>query len=172
MIRNARILQEKFLLSGVAVLVKDPWKPHGLALLDYFHGDTDAEVIVHSAAGEHIVFPVSIFFRKPQQFSPLENTALELCRGRVLDIGAGTGCHSLYLQDHGLSVCAVDILPDAVEVEVFAPGGATVFPVPMLMPLPVNLAPDCLRLSEEAAGKTERCPTRPLITQGTAARPK
>jgi SAM-dependent methyltransferase len=97
-------------------LLRDPWKPHGLALLDYFHGDTEAQVIVHSENGEHIDFSVSIFFRKPPQFSTLEKTALDLCRGRVLDIGAGTGCHSLFLQDHGFSVCAIDILPEAVEI--------------------------------------------------------
>ena len=97
-------------------MLRDPWKPHGLALLDYLHGDTEAEVIVHSEDGEHIDFPVSIFFRKPPQFSTLEKTALDLCRGRILDIGSGTGCHSLFLQDHGFSVCAIDILPEAVEI--------------------------------------------------------
>lgn len=97
-------------------MLKDPWKPHGLALLDYFHGDTKAEVIVHSDDGEHVDYPVSSFFRKPSQFSTLEKAALNLCRGRVLDIGAGTGCHSLFLQDHGFSVYAIDILPEAVEV--------------------------------------------------------
>jgi len=97
-------------------LLRDPWKPHGLALLDYFHGDTEAHVIVHSEDGEHIDFPMSIFYRKLPQFSTLETTALDLCRGRVLDIGAGTGCHSLFLQDNGSSVCAIDILPEAVEI--------------------------------------------------------
>lgn len=95
---------------------KDPWKPHGRALLDYLQGDTEAEVTVHSKDGEHIGFPVSIFFRKYPQFSTLEKTALDLCRGRILDIGAGTGCHSLFLQDHGFSVWAIDILPEAVEI--------------------------------------------------------
>lgn len=103
-------------IFGVELLLKDPWKPHGLALLDYLHGDTEAEVIVHSADGEHIDFPVSIFFRKPPQFSTLEKTALDLCRGRTLDIGAGTGCHSLFLQDNGFSVRAIDILPESVEI--------------------------------------------------------
>ena len=47
---------------------------------------------------------------------PLERKALSLCRGRVLDVGAGAGCHSLALQRHGLDVTAVDISPLSVDV--------------------------------------------------------
>ena len=46
----------------------------------------------------------------------LERTALDLCRGRVLDVGAGAGCHSLALQQKGLDVTAIDISPLSVEV--------------------------------------------------------
>jgi SAM-dependent methyltransferase len=42
--------------------------------------------------------------------------AVDLCRGRVLDAGAGAGCHSLHLQQRSLDVCAIDISPEAVEV--------------------------------------------------------
>ena len=93
-----------------------PWKPHGIALLDYFHGDTSAQVVVHGDDGETEVVPIRVFFRGPSDFSALEEAALDLCRGRVLDAGAGTGCHSLVLQDQNLSVCAIDIAPEAVEI--------------------------------------------------------
>jgi len=59
---------------------------------------------------------MQVFFRGPSEFSALEEAALDLCRGRVLDAGAGAGCHTLALQDRGLSVCAIDIAPEAVEV--------------------------------------------------------
>jgi SAM-dependent methyltransferase len=42
--------------------------------------------------------------------------ALELCRGGVLVVGAGAGCHALALQARGLEVCAIDLAPHAVEV--------------------------------------------------------
>jgi len=62
------------------------------------------------------VVPIRVFFRGPSEFSALEEAALDLCRGRVLDAGAGAGCHSLVLQEQELSVCAIDIAPEAVEV--------------------------------------------------------
>jgi SAM-dependent methyltransferase len=90
--------------------------PHGRALRDFHEGDTSAEVIVHGDDGETEVVPIRVFFRGPSEFSALEEAALELCRGRVLDAGAGAGCHSLVLQERGLSVTAIDIAPEAVEV--------------------------------------------------------
>ncbi len=93
-----------------------PWTPHGRALLDYFHGETSAKVVVHGDDGETEIVPISVFFRGPAEFSALEEAALDLCRGRVLDGGAGAGCHALALQDLDLPVCAIDIAPEAVEV--------------------------------------------------------
>jgi len=92
------------------------WRPHGAALLDYSMGETSAAVVVHGDDGETETVPIRVFFRGPADFSALEDAALDLCRGRVLDAGAGSGCHSLVLQAQGLSVCAIDIAPEAVEV--------------------------------------------------------
>ncbi len=33
-----------------------------------------------------------------------------------MDVGAGVGIHSLYLQDKGFDVCAMDVSPEACEV--------------------------------------------------------
>ena len=93
-----------------------PWRPHGRALLDYFNGDTSAHVVVHWEDREREVVPIRVFFRGPSEFSAVEEAAIDLCRGRVLDGGAGAGCHALVLQEQGLAVCAIDIAPEAVEV--------------------------------------------------------
>ena len=93
-----------------------PWRPHGRALLDFYNGDTAAEVVTYGDDGETEVVPISVFFRGPADFSALEEAALDLCRGRVLDAGAGAGCHALVLQEQDLPVCAIDIAPEAVEV--------------------------------------------------------
>ena len=90
--------------------------PHGLAMLAYHNGDRDAVIVVDDDYGEHDEFPVEYFFRGPDQFQEYEQMAVDCCRGRVLDVGAGCGCHSLYLQERGFEVVALDIVPELVEV--------------------------------------------------------
>jgi SAM-dependent methyltransferase len=92
------------------------WAPHGAALRDFLAGRQDAEVIVRAEDGEEERTPVRVFFREAHEFSALDEAALDLCRGRVLDVGAGAGCHSLVLQSRGVTVTALDVAPDAVEV--------------------------------------------------------
>ena len=94
----------------------DAMKPHGQALLDYYGGNTTIEMILERDDGLQVRLPVSVFFRTPDAFFPLEDTAIELCKGRVLDIGAGTGLHALALQERGHAVTAQDISPEAVDV--------------------------------------------------------
>lgn len=46
-----------------------------------------------------------------KQMPLLERTALQLATGKILDVGAGSGCHSLALQEAGKDVHAIDISP-------------------------------------------------------------
>jgi SAM-dependent methyltransferase len=59
---------------------------------------------------------VSWYFTRPSEFPPHEKAALRLARGHVLDVGCGAGRHSLYLQNKGLHVTAVDVSPSLVEL--------------------------------------------------------
>src|SRR5437762_1824951 len=52
----------------------------------------------------------------PTRHPRLTKTATRACRGRTLDIGAGSGVHALALQARGLEVVAIDFLPACVEV--------------------------------------------------------
>ncbi len=84
-------------------------EPFGLALLGYFRGNRSATLTIRRNDGVETILPAGRFFRAPDEFSAIENTALDLCRGRVLDVGAGSGLHSLALQAAGHSVTAMDI---------------------------------------------------------------
>lgn len=88
-------------------------KPHGRALLDYLNGETSAQIVLAREDGKRMDVPVSLFFRGPSEFLALDLAAIEVCRDRVLDLGAGAGSHSLALQERGLSVFALDFLPEA-----------------------------------------------------------
>ena len=56
------------------------------------------------------------FFRGRQEVNEAETVALSLCRGRVLDVGAGAGCHALILQELGFDVVAVEKSEGGCEV--------------------------------------------------------
>lgn len=60
--------------------------------------------------------PVATYFRREEQMPELERKALDLCKGKILDIGAGAGSHALALQDRHLDVTALDISPLAAGI--------------------------------------------------------
>jgi len=91
-------------------------EPFGKALVAYLGGDSSADVIVRRDDGQETALPASLFFRDESDFTELEKTAMELCEGRVLDIGAGAGSQSVVLQRKGYPVTAMDISPEAVAV--------------------------------------------------------
>ena len=104
--------------SGERVSIKRKQKalrPYGRALGAYESGDVSASIMLHTSLGEYDSLPISIFFRDRDGFMPFEAAAMDHCRGRVLDAGAGTGVHSLVLQERGLDVTAIDIVPEAAR---------------------------------------------------------
>lgn len=83
----------------------------GRALLDYFLGKEEVPLILHTSYGVVEEMPVDVFFRDRDDFSKLERLALQACRGKVLDIGAGAGSFALELQQEGLQVKALEFSP-------------------------------------------------------------
>ena len=94
----------------------EPMEPYGRALLDYNRGKAEATLIIQRDDGLVSELPIASFFREPPEFFDLERIALDNCRGPVLDAGAGAGCHSLVLQERGITVTAIDIASQAVEI--------------------------------------------------------
>lgn len=89
---------------------------YGKALLAYFKGDRKAKVKVESNIVDTEYWKLSEFFHSWDKMSEIERRALKLCNGRTLDVGAGSGSHSLWLKDNGMEVSAIDLSPGAVEV--------------------------------------------------------
>lgn len=93
------------------------WDLLGRALKDFhLQKDPGISLKAHSNCSGMEILPVEVFFRHDSGLPDLERYALDLCQGRVLDVGAGAGCHSLILQGRGLQVTAADISHDAVRV--------------------------------------------------------
>ncbi len=90
-------------------------KPHGKALLDYHHGNVSAAVTIVRDDGWTDVMPTASFFRQADSLD-LERLALDLCTGQILDAGAGTGLHTLFLQNKGFKVTAIDVVPEAIQI--------------------------------------------------------
>lgn len=88
----------------------------GEALRDFQSGKRDARLMVYSDLTDPDEIPVKHFFREWKDMPEIEQAAIELCRGHILDVGAAAGCHSLELEDRGMEVTAIDISDGAVEV--------------------------------------------------------
>ena len=90
--------------------------PMGAAIRDYQNKGKASRLRVLSSMFDEDEMPVGHLFRTFNQMPRLEQKALSMAKGRVLDIGAGAGCHALALQERGLEVKAIDISPLSCEV--------------------------------------------------------
>ncbi len=90
--------------------------PMGAAIADYFNHHKADCMRVFSSQFDEDEIPVKQLFRNAKVMPVLERTALQLAAGSILDVGAGSGCHALALQEMGKEVCAIDISPLSVEV--------------------------------------------------------
>lgn len=91
-----------------------PGDPIGSAIHDYAASKKPADIIVSSDICEDDIIPVEVLFRSYDEMPELEKIALERCKGKVLDVGAGTGIHSAWLMENGHQVKAIDISKGAV----------------------------------------------------------
>lgn len=89
----------------------------GQAIWDYYHNENPEDLQTETSISELDELPVDYLFRDFEDMNVIEQKALWLSKGKVLDIGAGAGSHALYLQNEAnLDVTALDISPKSIEV--------------------------------------------------------
>lgn len=108
-------MSEKDIASKIATL--PPSKDSmGSAIAEYQQTGKAGRLRVLSEMFDEDEIPVPYLFRKYDEMPPIEQKALQLASGKILDVGAGSGCHSLALREMGKhDVTAIDISSLACE---------------------------------------------------------
>ena len=97
-------------------LIPSQKDPMGAAIEEYFRTGRAGTLRVFSSQFDEDEIPVEQLFRTLDEMPQLEQQALTLASGKILDVGAGSGCHALALQTMGKEVTAIDISELSVEV--------------------------------------------------------
>ena len=98
------------------MVLKPGGDPMGAAIMDYHRrGKADA-LRVFSPDFDEDEIPVADLFREYDEMPQVERLALDQAEGMILDVGAGSGCHSMALKRMGKKAVAIDISPLSVEV--------------------------------------------------------
>lgn len=90
--------------------------PMGAAIYDFYKTGKADTLIVRSSMFDDDEIPVPSLFREYDQMPEIEQKALQEASGSILDVGAGSGCHSIALQNMGKKATAIDISALSVEV--------------------------------------------------------
>lgn len=87
----------------------------GKAILDYQTNNEPQDLITETNISEADDMSVAYLFRSFNEMPKIEQKALQLCRGKILDVGCGAGSHSLYLQEKGFDVTSIDVSENAIK---------------------------------------------------------
>lgn len=87
----------------------------GQAILDYQTQNAPEDLVTETNISEADEMSVAYLFRTHQDMPKIEKKALQFAKGKILDVGCGAGSHSLYLQQKGFDVTAIDISPNAIK---------------------------------------------------------
>jgi len=88
----------------------------GQALLDFQKGKFTEDIITSTNISDDDSLPITYLFRTFKEMPKLEQKALKLAKGKILDVGCGAGSHSLYFQEKGFQVKSIDVSKGAIEV--------------------------------------------------------
>lgn len=95
--------------SDKTVRINTNTDPMGRAIAEYHESERADRLRVFSPMFEEDEIPVTTLFRNYDEMPMIERKAIDMAKGKTLDVGAGAGCHSLALQERGIDVTAVEI---------------------------------------------------------------
>ena len=87
----------------------------GKAILDFQTNNSPEDLVTETNISEADEMSVDYLFRSFNEMPKLEKKALQLCKGKILDVGCGAGSHALHLQEKGFEVTAIDISANAIK---------------------------------------------------------
>lgn len=88
----------------------------GKAILDYQTNNAPEDLITETTISEEDEMSVAYLFRSYDEMPQMEQKALQLAKGKILDVGCGAGSHSLSLQnERDLDVTSIDISANAIQ---------------------------------------------------------
>lgn len=87
----------------------------GKAILDYQTNNSPEDLITETSISDADEMSVAYLFRGFDEMPIIEQKALQLSKGKVLDVGCGSGSHALYLEEKGFDVTAIDISKNAIK---------------------------------------------------------
>ena len=87
----------------------------GKAILDFQTKNAPEPLITETTISDPDEMDVAYLFRNFDQMPAIEQKALQLATGRILDVGCGAGSHSLYLQQQSKEVVSIDISEKAIQ---------------------------------------------------------
>ncbi|NPD84793.1 methyltransferase domain-containing protein [Lentimicrobium sp. L6] len=88
----------------------------GQALMEEHLHKNNVPLIVRTSVSDDEEYETAYFFRNFDEMPELEQKAIQLSKGKVLDVGAGTGIHALALQKLGFECHAIDISELSVQI--------------------------------------------------------
>ena len=87
----------------------------GKAILDFQTNNSPEDLVTETNISEADEMSAGYLFRRFNEMPKLEKKALQLAKGKILDVGCGAGSHSLYLQEKGFDVISIDISANAIK---------------------------------------------------------
>ena len=87
----------------------------GKAILDFQTKNSPENIITETNISEADEMEVAYLFRSYNEMPKLEKKAMQLSKGKILDVGCGAGSHSLHLKEKGFEVISIDISENAIK---------------------------------------------------------